>query len=64
VREKNSLASLRAKDEPGFHDVRKDKDGDCSRFTFGSCRILRNELLQGASGVADQIVGGRRVNDN
>src|SRR5204863_4330705 len=45
VHEKNSLASLSAKDEAGFDHVRKNKNGDCSRFTFGGRRILRHQLL-------------------
>jgi len=45
TQEKDSLAFLRAKDEPGFHNIRKNKNGDCFRFGSGSRRILRHELL-------------------
>jgi len=45
VHEKNSLAPLSAKDEAGFDHIRKNKNGDCFRFTFGGRRILRHELL-------------------
>src|SRR5437660_82404 len=45
VHEKNSLAPLSAKDEAGFDYIRKHKNGDCSRFTFGARRILRYQLL-------------------
>src|SRR6266436_4453008 len=61
VDEKDSLASLRAKDESGFDDIRKNKNGHCFRFTFGGRRILRHELLQSATGVAGQIVGRCRA---
>src|SRR5205823_13665626 len=40
VHEKNSFAPLSAKDETGFDHVRKNKNGDCSRFTFGGRGIL------------------------
>jgi hypothetical protein len=58
VHEKDSLAPLSAEDEAGFHYIRKHKNGDCSRFTFGGRRILRHELLQSATGITGQIVGG------
>ena len=61
VQEKNSFAPLSAKDEAGFDDIRKNKNGDCFRFTFGGRRILRHELLQSATGVGGQIVGGCRA---
>src|SRR6266536_4404649 len=61
VHEKNSLAPLSAKDEPGFHYIRKNKDGRCVRFSFGGRRILRHKLLQSATGLAGQIVGGCRA---
>src|SRR6266699_4317448 len=57
VHEENSLPSLRAKDEASFDYIRKNKNGHCSRFTFGGRRILRHELLQSATGVGGQIVG-------
>jgi hypothetical protein len=61
VHEKNSLAPLSAKDEAGFDYIRKHKNGDCFRFTFSGRRILRYQLLQSATGGADQIVGGCRA---
>ena len=53
VHEENSLASLSAKDEARFHHIGENKNGDCSRFTFGGCRILRHKLLQTATGIAN-----------
>jgi hypothetical protein len=58
VHEKESLAPLSAEDKAGLHYIRKHKNGDCSRFTFGGCRILGHELLQSAAGITGQIVGG------
>jgi hypothetical protein len=59
VDEKNTFATLRAKDEPGFHNVRKHKDSERFRFSFSGCRILRHELLQSVTGITHQV-GGRR----
>ena len=58
VHEKNSFAPLRAKDEAGFDYIRENKNGHRSRFTFGSRRILRYELLQRGARLAGQVVGG------
>jgi hypothetical protein len=44
-----------------FYYIWKDKNGGCFRFAFGSRGILRDELLQSATGFADQIVGGCRA---
>ena len=61
VHEKYSFAPLRTKDEAGLDYIRKNKNGHCFRFNFGCRRILRYELLQSATGVTSQIVGGRCV---
>src|SRR5439155_6571258 len=52
VHEKDSLAALRANDEPSFHHIWKHKNGCCLRFSSGSSWILSHELLQSAAGVA------------
>jgi hypothetical protein len=44
VHEKDCFPPLSAKDEAGFHYIRKHKNRDCFRFTFSGRRILRYEL--------------------
>jgi len=63
VNEKDSLATLSAKDEPDLHHVWKHKNGECFRFTFNGRRILRHQLSQGGARLSGEIVGGRRVID-
>ena len=54
VHEKDSLTSLRSKDEAGFDDIRKNKNGDCFRFTLAAagfwatscCRARRESLVK------------------
>src|SRR5439155_23256249 len=45
VHEENSFATLSAKDEAGFDDVRENKNGQCFRSNFGGRGILRHQLL-------------------
>ena len=58
VHKKNSFAPLRTKDEAGFDYIRKNKNGRCFSLCLGRGWILRHQLLQSATGVGGQIVGG------